>query len=399
MVLFVGCSREPAAPALGLLPAVRRLAEIAAKEPKLPDAEAMKALADLVELSFMPGAADARLAARSQKALFEHPHVLAGLEQGLGHADATVRALCAYQLGLAKSRHSVPLLLLRLKYENEAHARIWVAATLAYLANGSGLGILIESLRKDELAEEAGRAALEIAGKCGKDLGESPSWARVEGALRELERTWLESGAELFAMEPDPGADARVQARLASHMLATEGFQLRPVDEARFVMARRGRAAVPLLRIGLSAQEVYLRSHSLEVVAVLGHPARELFAPTAALLSDRVSVTFALRALGALGSPEAVPHLLMGTRSSDPETRAAAAAGLVDIADASVSVRLRELLHDPAELMDVRVQAAAGLARLDGGGEGIVFLEARKQLGDYHAPTIAILLEKVRRMR
>lgn len=389
-------SNSPARPAPKLVSVVAELSALAAHAPAEPSAATKNELAELVDLAFH--ASDARLAARSERALLGHDQRMHGLERGVLHEDAVVRARCAYELGRLGSKAAVPHLVFCLKYEKDARARVWIAAALAALGNGAGLGVLAESLQTEGLADEAARSALELATRTKRDLGESPTWDAIRTFLREIEAGWLATGKDICEVPAVEGAETHLTARLARHMLATDGFQLRPVDEARFVMARVGVAALPLLKLALGAQEVYLRNHALEVLTVLGRPGAPLVKETLALLGDRLSARFALAALGSLGAPDAAPDLLRETRSEDPELRCAAAAALGELGHAAAKARLEELVRDANELMDVRVRAALGLALL-GGAEGKAFLEERKAKADYHEPTIAALLDRVAKPR
>lgn len=399
VALLGACGPRPAEgaelPPLKLTPAVPRFTDLAAAVGADPSESARKELAELVELAF--GSGGSRLAARSERALLEREDRAFAFEQGLLHDDAAIRSRCAYELGNAGSRAAVPPLLLRLKYEKDARVRIWVASALAALGNGAGLAVLVESLAIQELADEAGRAALDACKRAGRELGASPTWAKVAETLTEIDRAWRASGNDLVAPTKPAADETRFVARLARHMLATDGFQLRPVDEARFVVARAGRTAFPLLRTALAAEETYLRNHALEVVIAIGPAAQELAPAVLPLVRDRLSALFAIQALGALGFREALPHLVTATRSLDPELRSAGVTALGDLGDDRGVPRLEAVLRDAQEAMDVRVRAAASLACLQKGGAGLAFLEERKRLADYHEPTIALLLERVAR--
>ena len=61
-------------------------------------------------------------------------------------------------------------------------------------------------------------------------------------------------------MTEDPVVKAILDARIAGLFVDLEGFQLRPVDDARFILTRMGRVALDDLKNAVSAHEPSLES-------------------------------------------------------------------------------------------------------------------------------------------
>jgi HEAT repeat protein len=114
------------------------------------------------------------------------------------------------------------------------------------------------------------------------------------------------------------------------------------------------------------------------------------------LFDDELTGSVAMRVAGAVGYGEALPYLLDRLGSAHVEIRAAAVAGLGLLGDTKALPALLARLNDPNEIVDVRVEAAAAIARLD---VGRVFLLERVQVGDYHEPTLFELLDGIDRDR
>lgn len=193
----------------------------------------------------------------------------------------------------------------------------------------------------------------------------------------------------------DPGFTAGVAQRL----LALTEFQLRPVDDTRFILARTGRAGLPLLRLAASAAEPHLRTHALEVLRELGPAAASAVDDVLPLLHDPLTRADAVRTLGALRAVAAAPFLRPWLTHRDLELRTAVAAALGPIGDHGAEPLLRARMQDAAESMDVRVAAAFSLAILERDRPGARFLRARLEADDYHAPTVRELLDRAEAWR
>lgn len=373
-------------------------------KPLLPDLETLakageppadlKEVRELFDLALVPGAADERLATRSRKSLLEHPQARWALEEGMLHAEATVRAVATFELGNLGLQASVLPLLKRVKYETDPVCRVWVASALARLGNGAGLPLLTVAMQDQSTANDAGAAAIAVLKAAGEDPGESPTWEALQQGVARLHSAWR-STAVLHGAPPTTDEPALLEARIAQHLVALHRFQLRPVEDARFILRRAGSLPLPLLRRCLGASEPFLRSHALEVVTELGRSAASLEDAVLPLLGDELTRCDAARTLGAIGAVRGFEPMAAMLRGTDLEQRVAAAAALGMLGDARSLPLLEAVVPNTAEPMDLRVQAAFGHALLAREGMGLAFLEERKAAGDYHAPTVLELLDRV----
>lgn len=388
---------EPKLPPLELSPKLPELQRAAAAVPAPPADAEQRQLRDLVETAFVPGLADERLAASARENLLESPHARWALEQALEHAEPSVRNFAAFELGKLGQWAALPVLVKRLKYELEPEPLAWVADALDMLGNRAGFDKLIELIQGGTHAEIAGQRAIAILQRAHVlDPSESPSWDRLLEELRQLLRRWRSDGAPQTQTEPLPQDLAELDARIAERLVLLEGFQLRPVDDSRFILARLGRLAVPHLVTALHASEPFLRNHALEVLLQLGPVARNLARnPTLALLQDPLARANAVAALGAMQISDAFPFVAPLLASPDPELRVATAAALGPLGNEAAIPLLEQKMLAADESMDVRVRAAFSLAVFELDRPGLAFLRERRRIGDYHQPTIDELLIRI----
>ncbi len=392
-LLVAGCGDEPhppPRPPLVLQPRADELEAIARGAPAEAAAEGDRELHDLVDAAFLPGVATPRLAASAKRTLLEHSSAARALEGALGHDDATVRSHAAYELGLRGAQSAQLPLLHRLRYETDDGVRIWLASALAQLGNDAALPVLIEAMDDGQLAPVAGARAIERCRAAGVPLADEPTYASLRAELARLHRHWVEHG--------HPGTDPAVlqedtAGRIAQRLLGLRAFQLRGVDEARYVLARLGTLPLPLLRTALSAEERYLRVHALEIVSTIGHPARPLADAVLPLLDDPLAKGQAAQCLGALGATRAIPHLRALLETPDVELRAAAAGALGPLGDRASAPALQGLLDDERQPMDVRVMAAFSLGWFELDRPALGFLRDLEQRDGYHAPTLRALID------
>ncbi|MBL8753950.1 MAG: HEAT repeat domain-containing protein, partial [Planctomycetes bacterium] len=163
---------------------------------------------------------------------------------------------------------------------------------------------------------------------------------------------------------------------------------------------RSGRLAVPMLTRTLAASEGYLRTMALQVLADLGPVALDAAPAVLPLLGDPMTAPEAIRTLGEIGAKDAVPFLRPLLDHVDTEQRVAAVRALGLLRDDASRDRLRTLLADAGEALDVRVGAAFGLlcfAADDAAAEA--FLAERERKKDYHEPTLQHLRERLLTLR
>ncbi|MFN9788070.1 MAG: HEAT repeat domain-containing protein [Planctomycetia bacterium] len=233
------------------------------------------------------------------------------------HATPWVRARCAFELGRARDPRLVGRLLLRLKYEVDGESVMWIADALARQGNLAGLeGLLVVASRKDDawLGDTARAMADELAVARGAPFGGELLRRHANGLV------------------PDAAVDD-AQACLAWTLVQRLAqFDLRQVDDARFVLARLDDSVVPLLARSLRDEDRYIRLHAAQCLERRGPRARA-----------------------------AIPALVDALR--DPSVAAVAAAALAATADASVAAPLARGFEEGAR-HETRVACVAALERL-----------------------------------
>ncbi|MBL8730616.1 MAG: HEAT repeat domain-containing protein [Planctomycetes bacterium] len=387
----------PPLPPLQLRPFLPALERLAATLPP-PDAAAQRELRELGDVALRLLEADPRTQMRADRALLEHGDAWWVLEPALLHDDVAVRTRAAWLCGQSAQPALQAALVLRLKYELDPNGVLWVADALQRLGNDVGLGWLDAAMGRDDTAQQAGTMAIDICRERGLPLSEPPTYDELRAHMRALYDAWRRTGTSSRAGVP-PAPQALLDARFAAHLKTTQGTQLRPVDDARFVTTRCGRLPLPLLVRTLSAEEPYLRTMALQVLADIGAPAREAAPAVLPLLADPLTGSYAVRTLGEIGATDAVPHLRPRLADPDTEQRAAAAQALGLLQDRPSAADLTTHLLDPQEAIDVRVGAAFGLLCLGENAAAEAFLAERQRLHDYHEPTLQRLRERLAQIR
>jgi HEAT repeat protein len=391
-------AKGPTLPPLQLRPFLAELKAIAAAMP--PPAEAVqRELRDLSDLALQLVEADVRTAGRAERSLREHGDAWWVLEPALAHERPEVRRRAAWLCGQSGQTVLQLPLLLRLKYETDAETNVWVADALLRLGNDHGLGWLDAAIAVATTQDHAGGLAVDALRARAVPLAEQPTWADVRAALQAGHRRFLATGTPSLpnVLAPTPTA---LDARIAVHLITTEGTLLRPVDDARFVLTRAGTLAVPLLARTLVASEPYLRTMALQVLADLGPAARGEAAAVIPLLGDPLTGSYAVRTLGEIGAQDAIPHLRPLLHHPDTELRAAAVQALGLLRDEPSREPLRTRLLDANEAMDVRIGAAFGLLCFAADdAAAVAFLAEREQKKDYHEPTLTRLRERLAVLR
>lgn len=393
-----GDAGDPAAagqsprPAPALQPFAARLKAMAAALSP-PEPAEQRELRELGDLALQRVEADARTAARGERALLDHPAAWWVLEPALADEQVAVRRRAAWLCG--QSAHGVlqlPLLL-RLKYELDPETVLWVADALQRLGNDTGLAWLDAAIGAPATAEQAGAMAVAICRERGLPLSDPPTWDELRGHLQAQHAAWRQRGTSGRAGAPPVDA-AALQARLAAHLATVEGTLLRPIDDAKYVLVRAGALGIPLLRQTLSASEPYLRTTALQLLAQLGPVAAAAGPDVLPLLDDALCAEEAMRTLGEIGTAAAIPRLRPALADPDVGRRAAAARALGLLRDEPSLPVLRRLLADDAA-MDVRVHAAFAVLCLRADAEAEAFLAAREAAKDYHGDQLRLLRERL----
>jgi HEAT repeat protein len=273
-----------------------------------------------------------------------------------------LRAHCAYALGLARQDSVLPRLVLRLKYEQDFATAFWIADAVArfeHLAGVDGMLAVWSGTGDATLKAQAEARLIELAAARGcQDAGE---------LIERWHAATLAPPAIPFAPGPAALGEAwRWIGRLGQ-------WNLRDVDDARFVLVRLEEWVVPLLAEALRDQDVYVRLHAAQVLERRGPRARGArLALETALDEPRIGAT-AANALGALGLAESAERLERAVASPDAELAVAATRALGRIG-AARSLPLLRATCTGARALDLRQAAAAAWLVLEDAPEARAFL-------------------------
>ncbi|MHC5211574.1 MAG: hypothetical protein ACYTG2_12710 [Planctomycetota bacterium] len=332
-------------------------------------------------------ALDALLAARAPSAVTTAMAALRDTETG-------VAIVAAHTLGELGDPRAIPRLLAGLgpypvDYDVPLTVRVAEATALARLGNPAGVPLLLAvlaehtALELDERALQWDRTpqmafAQELAlpglvALAGTDFGFHPM-APVperEASVRAARAWWEQQRLALWAAAPMdvPGLVERASLIIA-HLGA---FQLRQIDNARFVLTHLGPGVLPHLRAALAHEDDYVRVHALEVIERLAElcdtKGRARLASVAGgpLLEDPVAevAAQAARASGAAGSSDALIVAL--DRRSEPQVRVSIVDALGRTGLPAARDRLLTLDRDAARPLppDLEVALQAALLALD----------------------------------
>ncbi|MEZ6038449.1 MAG: HEAT repeat domain-containing protein [Planctomycetota bacterium] len=408
--------KPPPLPPLQLRPMVPELQAILDAWPQ-PDEATQRELRDYADVALQLVEADPRTTARATQALLENPSAWSVLEPALFHEQLAVRQRAAWLMGQSKQTVLQLPLLLRLKYEPEPEVLVWIADAVQQLGNDTGLvwlDVLItgrpsarestspaiftlqncEQARRDAIVQQAGAMAIAALQARSVEVPAEPSWDDLHQLLQAKGKAWRERGVSDL---PDtaPLEPKQLEWRIAVQLLTTQSPQLRPIDDARWILNRLGVPGVPMLVRALVADERYLRTMPLQVLAELGHSASSAAPAVLPLLGDPLTQAYAVRALGELGAAEALPHLRPMLTERDTELRCASAEAVGLIGDEQSRPALQKLLNDQSEVMDVRVNAAFGLLCLGPDAAARAFLDERAAKKDYHDAMLTQLEERL----
>lgn len=272
-----------------------------------------------------------------------------------------VRAHASWQLANVTDPWFMPRLILRLKYEKDRETVLWIVDTLAKHGNYSGATVL-ESLWADENEPEGIRTA------AGQKLAELRA---LSGAPEDVSVSsyWLDD-----QVEPKPASDA-YRHEVWRWIERLHEYQLRGVDDARFILERSDRHAASLLGRALSDEDRYIRVHACQCLARMGKRARVAEADMVTLLGDPIAAHEATKALGRVDTETAEAELLHEIQhSKNPEVQITAARALRwRLAGASQTAKdlIQGLADDAATLPELRqaaLETSAYLGQLDRAG-------------------------------
>jgi HEAT repeat protein len=305
--------------------------------------------------------AEVRAAAAEALARIDTPEsaeaLLLRLERARREVDpeAWMRAHCAWRLGETAQDWVVPRLILCLRYETDHEAVVWLAGALARFGNLAGLEGLAVVARTSPRAEHASLAAEKLrAIALERGFDDSNSLRAVWDAGDPEHRL----GAAPFS--------ARHELEVWRIIAGFSEWQLRGVDDGRFVLSRAHPRCAAWLAEALSDENRYVRVHAAQCLERMGPRARSTGPALTAALDDP---EIACEAAAALGAIDYTPGETALIARLDPRTayelRVAAARALGTLGRTSSVAALAPVAVREAEPLDLRVAAACALIRCD----------------------------------
>jgi hypothetical protein len=269
-------------------------------------------------------------------------------------AEPWIRAQAAFQLSNSHEDSILPRLLLRLKYEMDGDTVIWTAAALASRANYAGLDGL-RVLAASGKTAEVRQSALDMLAQLAKDAGFPngnalyDAWYGVTG------------DAQLPRREPSP----RLQLDLWKRIETLAVYDLRQVDDSRFILVRIPSWSVGALIEALHEDDAHVRVHVAQCLARMNARATAACDALVSALDEPHMASTAASALGDIGCAGAFDALVARTLpKNDPEMRNAATAALGRLGSKNAIEPLTTLLGSK-EPLDLRQTAAEALLTLD----------------------------------
>jgi len=280
--------------------------------------------------------------------------------------ESWIRAQAAWRLGSLGHDWVIPRMLRRFKYEKDEQTVIWMSDALAKLGNYHGLDVLWQ------LAETA--ATEELRAAAAERLNTIAAGAECE-TPRELWDLWFVADADRRLYRESPSPRLVLATWREIEQLSGEHFQLRGVDESRFVLSRLGAWATEPLTSALHDEDVYVRVHAAQVIERMGLRGVEAGPSLVEALSDPTLATEAAAALGSIGyaGAEPVMRALLEDTATDHELRVACAASLGRLGiPASLEALFGQL--DSGAPLDLEQTAADALVRMGSEGAATQFL-------------------------
>jgi len=343
---------------------VRMLAHSSGRARELP-LEEVRALGDAATPTLAALAAGAETAPEERAAACEllgevasqlaTSHLLELCEKA---PEAWLRAHAAFQLGRVGRDHVLPRVLRRLKYEADQEVVVWLASAAAAYRNYAGLEALWmvrnapRTTDLSALAEERLAAIAQEAGVADPD---------------EHYQLWFGGDPEGRLPAAEPSARLRLEAWRRIRDL--RDFQLRGVDDGRFVLSRLGTWIVDPLCEALHDDDRYVRVHAAQCLERMGPRALAAGPTLLTALSDPTLAIDAAAALGGVAYPGAEPALReLLTSSRDHELRVAAARALGRLGLA-VSIPALRAVVEGEEPLDLRQAGATSMVQAGAGDE------------------------------
>ena len=268
---------------------------------------------------------------------------------------AWVRARAAYHLSVGGPDHLIPQLLLRLRYETDHESVVWIACALARHGNLAGLDGLMA------VASDAASSAQPVA---ARELARLVAERGLADAT-ELWDSWRRSATER-GFPTEPRSDA-LRLTIVKWIARFSEFQLRGVDDARFLFERMDATAAEELAKALHDDDVYVRVHAAQSLQRMGRRAQAAGSALIEALAEPELAPHAAEALGHIGFADAEPALVDRLGEETPlglRLACARALGHVESMGASRAEEVLGPLLD-AEPIELAQAAAESLLRRD----------------------------------
>jgi hypothetical protein len=262
-------------------------------------------------------------------------------------SEGWMRAHCAWRLGGGEQDWIVPRLILTLRYEKHDETVVYLARTLAHYGVYCGLDALyVVAGRAPEPAALASAALADLA----RDAG--------HGDPAALLAAW-KAGDEQGLVAPrfGPARELEIWKRIERF----SEWQLRGVDDSRFILSREHALAAPLLAAALDDTDRYIRAHSAQCLERMGRRARAAGPKLLELVDDPEISDQVLLSLGAVGYAPAEATLVARTARTWPlELRVAAtrALGLLELESSAAALAALQGADEP---LDLRIAALGSL--------------------------------------
>jgi HEAT repeats len=267
--------------------------------------------------------------------------------------SAPLRARLAWYLGRLDLDVCVPILCLRLKYELDSEAVLWLAWALARFENYAGLNGLA-ALAANPEDPQAGPAAA-LGQSLAEDLG-------VDSQALLL-WTWSRGDPE-GRLQQRPPSSALVR-ELWRWIAVFDQYQLRGVDDARFIFERLDGRAAPHLAAALQDQSPYVRHHAAQCLGRMGRRGAAGAGALQQALDHRETAAVAAEALGQIGNASARPALEARLAPEHGlELRVAAARGLAKLGLAESLPAVQAAFQQAREVPELQVVLAEALVYL-----------------------------------
>ncbi|MFH0947178.1 MAG: HEAT repeat domain-containing protein [Planctomycetota bacterium] len=306
----------------------------------------------------------------------------------LRDSSGQVALLAARGLGRLRVPWTIPRLIKvvgRYDVSEWLIVRVEAAASLIRFGNFSGVPFLLKVLKEHTALEENAdrewgrriRIVFEKEAACralgaliGDDFGYSPnaSYPAQERAILRMEGWWNEHRQRLWAEQPT-FEDKELLTRVDWLIDGLAVFQIRTVDNARFILTSLGPPALPAIAARLTDPGFYVRLHLLEALEGMGpllrHRAGEVRDQLQPLLRDKDPAlrTQAVRTLGRIGEPALYEVLTPLLSDEDMSVRIATISALGWCGNMKASSALEPIARAP-EASDERASAREALIRL-----------------------------------